>query len=65
MVSENNSLLSSGSEQNQVLRGRSIPKEYFVIGELGVKVGLKVICVVGNGSIETLENPPHTPRYAE
>ena len=28
-------LLPSGSEQNEVLRGRSIPKEYFVIGELG------------------------------
>ena len=46
-------LLPSGSEENQVLRGRSIPKEYFVIGELGVKAELKVVHVVGNGSIET------------
>ena len=41
-------LLPSGSEQNQVLRGSSIPKEYFVIGKLRVKVGLKVVRVVGN-----------------
>ena len=46
-------LLPSGSEQDQVLRGRSIPKEYLVIGELGVKDVLKVVRVVGNGLIET------------
>ena len=58
-------LLPSRSEQNQVLRGRSIPKEYFVIGELGVKDELKVVRVVGNGLIEIWPNPPNTPRYAE
>ena len=42
--------------------GTSIPKEYFVIGELGVKVGLKVVRVVGNGSIETLSKLWNTPR---
>ena len=55
-------LLPSGSEQNQVLRGSSIPKEYFVIGELGVKVGLKVVRVVGNGAIETSPKPWNAPR---
>ena len=44
-------LLPSGSEQDQVLRGTSIPNEYLVIGELGVKDVLKVVRFVCNGSI--------------
>ena len=48
-MGKNVHLLPSGSEENQVLRGRSILKEYVVIGELGVKVRLKVVRVVGNG----------------
>ena len=58
-------LLPSGSEENQVLRGRSIPIEYFVICELGVKAELKVVHVVGKGSIETWATASNTPRYAE
>ena len=46
-------LLPSGSEQDQVMRGTSIPNEYLVIGELGVKDVLKVVRVVCYGSIET------------
>ena len=64
-ISESVLLLPSGSEQNQVLRGSSIPIENFVIGELGVKAELKVVRDVGNGSIENWRNPPHTLRYTE
>ena len=53
MAVQHSTLLPSGSEQDQVLRGSSIPKEYFVIGELGVKDVLKVVRVVCYGSIET------------
>ena len=35
------------------MRGTSIPNEYLVIGELGVKDVLKVVRVVCYGSIET------------
>ena len=58
-------LLPSGSEQNQVLRGVSIPIEYFVIGELRVKAELKVVRVVGNGSIKNLPKPLNMPHYTE
>ena len=45
-------LLPSGCEENKVLRGVSIPKEYFVIGG-----ELKIVRVVGTGESRSESNP--------
>ena len=52
LIFKKQTLLPSGSEQDQVLLGTSIPNEYLVIGELVVKDVLKVVRVFCNGSIE-------------